>query len=246
MKAPFVIARRLALMTFLALPTFWPSFARSQISFTLEQSLPQTGLVGRITLLETTVTDESTAVRIAVDIPALATFLDAQGQARGNLGSSRKRLYWVGPSRITGVRDGGCLTVQTRVRLELYVDFDPFGNSLTYTGRDTKTVDLGLCTIWSDAEGRLEIAVEVLNIRNFPGEVEQWLRRAGIDFSARMGVIDLSPEQVAAFTPTLPIHSLTVAPDGQGARLDLELRLGGEAARRGLFALGALLFRDAE
>lgn len=125
-----------------------------------------------------------TTAAFRIEAPNFFAQADAIGRAKGNMGSSRNRLYWVGPTRFTGTDGGWGFTARSRARYESWTYVELIFDTLkTKNFQDTKTVDLAISPTYQPTTGVITIEYKLLNIRNFPGELEQILRWLGVEFS---------------------------------------------------------------
>jgi len=195
----------------------------------ISQIAPDSGLTGDVLFLGLAASPDGPILHLAIEVPELTAALDAAGFALGNLGSSRHRLYWVGPTDFSDAGAGGMVTASSHARWEEWADLDPFGDHLTRLLRDTKKLNLAIRPIWDTATGTLSVEVVLLNIDNVPGEVEQWLQRLGVDFTRRARLFDLPDSITAQYAPVLVVQAATLLHGGRGVRYDLRLALHGDA-----------------
>lgn len=159
-----------------------PLSVQAQSAFIpLEDLFGDVGLSGTLAVESILPKGDRCAISVNVVAPALLSEIDRLGRSQGNMGSSRNRLYWVGPTRLRGVRGPNTILLTSRARYEswTYIElvFDTIKNE---NFQDTKTVDLRLSVDWNSAAKTLKLSYEIQNIRNFPGSLEAALRGLGL------------------------------------------------------------------
>ena len=163
---------------------FLPLSAKAQSAFIpLQDLFGDVGLSGTVAVESISPKGDRCAISVIVVVPALLSEMDELGRSQGNMGSSRNRLYWVGPTRLRGVEGPNTILLSSRARYEswtyLELVFDTIKNK---NFQDTKTVDLRLFADWNRAAKKLKLSYEVQNIHNFPGSLEAALRGLGLQF----------------------------------------------------------------
>jgi len=148
-------------------------------------------------------------VPLTLDLPALLAELDAEGAARGNLGSDEHRLSWLGPTSVLGVDPDGSVILRTRAHYEYWNDV--LDIRVLEMSRD---VDLRMRPVWDDAAKSLALDVEVLNIRDVPGEVEQWMRDLGVTLGGRLDLFDPDAAELGAIGLRLDPAGAEAIPGG--------------------------------
>lgn len=161
-------------------------------------------ITAQVDLTEVTAKEGRCHLDVTLTAPRLWSDLDAKVAARGNLNSSRNRLYWVGPTRLRGIEAGNRILLTSRARYESWTIFKVLGKTVKNKNlQDTKTVDFLLQPTWDAQANRLSLAYEIQNIRNVPGEVESQLRRAGVDFGGAAAFDIPQNEAVQALDPRI-------------------------------------------
>lgn len=136
---------------------------------------------------------DRTTVSLPVVITNIGAELDRRLIAKGRGGSCSSRLYWVGPTQITG-QTAQTLHVSTRARYEQYACGVRRGLFVGpkkdfYIGRDTKRFDANVRFIVTGDE--IAVRGELTNIRNFPNDLEKILRKwFNVDFAKVIKVVD--------------------------------------------------------
>ena len=177
----------------------------------------------RLDLAGVTAKDGRCHLDVALVAPGLWSDLDARIAARGNLGSSRNRLFWVGPTRLRGVEGGTDILLTSRARYESWAIFKILGKRIKNKNfQDTKTVDFRLRPVWDGAADRLTLAYEIQNIRNVPGEIESQLRRLGVEFGGETSVeVPRDEARMQALDPRIEAPlAFSAVGDGQGLRVE--------------------------
>lgn len=167
----------------------FPLCAQAQSEQTNHATIPIRDLFGDLGVTGDLVIDsiapdgDRCAISVTIAAPALLSEIDRLGRAQGNVGSSRNRLYWVGPTRLREVQSPGYIFLSSRARYEswTYVDLG-FDTVKTKNFQDTKGIDLRLSVVWNNETDTLALSYEIQNIRNFPGALETALRRIGLRF----------------------------------------------------------------
>ena len=136
------------------------------------------------------ITNDDRNSRVLLDLsarfPEFPSELDRAMGAKGNLGRSTHRFFWVGRTHI--VSSGPVLRMATRVRYEWWPDL-VLGR--TRALRDTKTVDWHVFVVPSEFD-KLQIGFTIDNIRGLGNDLERLLRaritrQTGINLPARCG-----------------------------------------------------------
>jgi hypothetical protein len=193
----------------------------------LSELAPGLAIDGTISVPETPrfVGDRIVAT-VVLSAPSLFADLDRIGQSKGNMGGCNSRLFWVGPTRLNGVPSTGAIRVTSRARYEQWTCVDLLFDKLkTELFRDTKTIDLSLRPVWDQASQSLTLLYSLDNIRNFPGEFEQQLRRLGVEFGGQTRVSVASSATFAALDPQIARWAPRAINDNAGLALDIELSL---------------------
>ena len=148
--------------------------------FSLQSLFSGSGVTGTLSLQNVEQVEERCALTLIATLPSLFAELDQIGRSKGNMGSSRNRLYWVGPTRLRGVGQPGTILLTSRARYESWTYIDIGIDKIkTRNFRDTKTVDLSLGVNWKNQTDTLSLNYEIQNIRTFPGSIESGLRSLG-------------------------------------------------------------------
>lgn len=149
---------------------------------------------------------------------------------QGNLGSSRKRLYWVGVTRLQSA-SSEILRATTRARFEVWLY--AFGGK-TRIGEDTKSVGLEVQLQWNQEHKRLTVRRRITNIQNFPNWAEDLFNLGDydhhhLDLRETEGIASLEPALVAppeflaaneglgieiSFSISMNLPEITLIPDG--------------------------------
>ena len=171
---------------------------------------------------------------VTISAPDLFRDLDALGRGRGNMGSFEHRLYWVGPTSLSGIEDGRVVRLASRARYENWIRikvlFDEIKNK---NFQDTKGKDLTVEPDWLPGEKLLRLEYRLDNIRNFPGELERILQDLGVRFG---GETELRITDDAAFAALDPeIHSWTARAINNNAGLAFDVDLSVDAAAAALY-----------
>lgn len=183
---------------------------------------PASPISGTIALGDVAQNGDRLRLELAGRFPALLDELDTQMRARGNLGDEcGVRLFWTGPTRF---RQGGeTLRLTGRARFELWGCVKIFGSTTkTRMLESTHDLELSLQPVWDADERKLWLDVRLDNIREFPGEGEQILRRAGVKFSKRVDVPLGDQDRLRQLDPQLESYSFEQVGD-RGAGLSVTL-----------------------
>jgi len=213
-----VVFRVLAAGLFLAVFSFQSA---SALSIDLSRFLVGEAVSARVDLHGIQAKGDRCHLDVTLSAPRLWSDLDAKARARGNLNSSRNRLYWVGPTRFRGIEGGNTVLLTSRARYESWAIVKVFGSEIKNKNfQDTKTVDFLLRPRWDAAGDRLSLDYEIQNVRNFPGEIERVLKRSGVEFGGSanfrvprddaMQQLDPRIEVPLAFSPTPNGNGLAV------------------------------------
>lgn len=161
-----------------------PLSARAQSASILLQDLfGDIGVSGTLAIDSIAPEGDRCTISVIVSAPALFSELDRLGQSQGNIGSSRNRLYWVGPTRLRGVQGPSTILLTSRARYESWTYIEVLFDTIkTKNFQDTKNIDLRLSVEWNGDINTLLLSYEIQNIRNFPGSLEAALRSLGVRF----------------------------------------------------------------
>lgn len=213
---------RLFLFVCLACLPLGFAFAAPLLERDLRSFDPGSPITGQIRLDEATRQDDRLRLAISGHFPNVLDELDQQMRQRGNMGEEcGVRVFWTGPTRL---RSGGeALFLTGRARFELWACARIFGETIkTKALQSTHDLDISLRPVWDPSTRDLWLDVRLDNIRDFPGEAEQILRRAGVRFSRRVAVPLGAPDRLQVLAPVL--ERLWFDPSGdRGAALRLEL-----------------------
>lgn len=193
--------KTLPLLISLLCPT---GLAADTISIPFDRILDQPDITGTFLVSDITPQgDGRCALSVTARVPSLFDQLDAMGRARENMGGNTHRLYWVGPTNLTSA-NGNTITMSSRARYELWGEIDVLFDTIkTKILQDTKTVDLLLVVDWDAAANALSLRYDITNIRNFPGEVEGWLRTLGVDFGGQERLTVPQNDTLAELAPEI-------------------------------------------
>ena len=202
-------------------------FAHAQ-AIPLSLVVPNTFVEGTIEVLEPPMIDGTRLVIQAwIEAPSLFASLDALTVGRGNLGSCTRRLYWVGPTRLSRSPTDGVLAVTSRARYELWICESWL---TTLLSRDTKTIDMLAWPSWNAEDRSLALTYRIDNIRNFPNDLENLLQRLGVEFSGRNRVYVSNSadfEQLGLNLRAWQLHDLN---EGRGIAISLTIDMDAGAA----------------
>jgi len=169
----------------------WPRFLREVIVKRIFYLLIT--ICANLSLSSPANTQDRTTVVLPIVISNIGAELDRRLIAKGRSGSCSSRLYWVGPTRITG-QTGQTLHFTSRARYEQYACgvrrygiFGPREDVRIF--RDTKRLDANVGFVITDSE--IAVRGELTNIRNFPNDLENILRNLfNIDFAKVIKIVD--------------------------------------------------------
>lgn len=204
-----------AILTALCVPA-----TASALSLDISRFLAGEAVSARVDLHDIEARGDRCHLDVTLAAPRLWRDLDARIGTRGNLGSSRNRLYWVGPTRLRGVAKDTTILLTSRARYESWTIVKVFGKKLKNKNfRATKTVDFLLRPSWDAARDRLSLDYEIQGMRNFPGEIEQQLKRHGVEFGGTTAFeVPRDDETVQALDPRIETP-LVFAVAGEGGGL---------------------------
>lgn len=192
-----------------------PLVANAQSGYIqLEDLFPDSEVSGTLEIVSIEPTGDRCEISVVIDAPALFSELDDLGRSKGNMGSSRNRLYWVGPTSLRRAVPPGTILLTSRARYEshTYVFGGNFKNF-----QDTKTIDLRLSTDWNGNSNTLSLTYQIQNIRNFPGAVESALRNLGVNFGGSSALAVPQTRTISQLNPKItegPV--LAATEDGKG------------------------------
>lgn len=130
---------------------------------------PRAGISGTLQITDVTLTNGRIEVAAVVEAPQLLAEIDSKLSGRGNMGSSRKRLFWAGPSKFSDIKRSCDMTISSRARYEIWAYV--FGGN-TRLARDTKSLSFSLRPHWNSNHKDLTLNARLDNIRNFPNWAE--------------------------------------------------------------------------
>lgn len=194
----------------------------------LSKIAPDAPVTGQVRLLSIAPEGPRVRLRLAADLPNLIPELDTLGRSFGNMGSSTKRVTWIGPSRLTAI-NGNTLHIRSKARLTIYLKVL---GKYQKIGRDTKRVDIRLTPDW-DANAKAGVLNwEIANIRNLPGTLEKLLKRMGVDFGGRLVLPISRAGELAALNPQLENLALQGLNGANGASILVDLIVDQQGASR--------------
>lgn len=172
------------------------------------------------------------AMGLRIEVPTLFAHLDAIATARGNMGSCSRRLYWIGPTRLTRIDANGAVRLTSRVRYEQRT----CGRIKITWGRTTRQVELTLRPEWIAENRSVRLNYRIDNIRNFPNWLESLLRELGVDLSGHSTITAGEGEMLDRLDPDIEAWAFESLNDGRGLAITIEMRVDGAAGLAMVFA----------
>lgn len=154
----------------------------------LSDIAPNGGINGDLSISDIKLVDGRLRALATISIPDLVGDTDRKLSALGNMGSSRKRLYWAGGTNIRAVsRDCG-ISVSSRARTEVWAY--AFGGS-TRLGQDTKGIEYSIIPSWKPETKTLSVKARLTNVQNFPKWAEELFRLDAVSRQAGISLNDI-------------------------------------------------------
>lgn len=123
-----------------------------------------------------------------ISIPDLAADVDQKLKPLGNMGSSRKRLYWAGHTNIDRVGQDCRISASSRARAEFW-GYVLGGKTRIF--RDTKTIEYSIMPLWVMETKTLSIRANLTNVRNLPNWTEDMFRLDRVSRQAGISMNDI-------------------------------------------------------
>ena len=213
----------------------------------LQQLAPGLPVTGLLSIPEPPVIKgDRIHTKIIISAPNLTVQLDALGRSKGNLGSSRNRLYWVGPTAFTQV-SGRAVSIQSRARYESWAFVKVFSKTIKNKNfQDTKSIEMTLRPRWVAATKTLDLTYALTNIRNFPDSLERTLRQLGVEFEGQTSLAISDDDVFQNLDPhILNWHAQKLSETGLALHLNVSLSRAGLLSEVGqALGLKKLLSKD--
>jgi len=166
-----------------------------------------------------------------VSLPRAMAILDAEGRARGNLGSWNDRLYWIGPTSTVDQRAGDVLHLRTRLRYERWERGTLLGQRFEERIlQDTRGVTLAVRPRWNPQAQTLSLRYDVAAVDGLPSEGLRLLRDLGVQLEGASTLPVANAPLLQALALRVERAAIRPTRDGGGLAVDLMVSADRSAA----------------
>jgi hypothetical protein len=168
--------------------------------------------IGELRLVGTSVEAGRLNLMLNLHAPTILADIDAELVSRGKLRDDPFAVRWQGGTRLLGGLPDGRVHLTSRVGIRFAFDYDGFD------------VETFLTPSWDPTTRQVLVTVAIANVRNFPGEAEEAIRRNVDPLSRTIRINGLDDPRFAAADPVLSFGQAEASgPAGLVVPLALEI-----------------------